>query len=136
MPREMIQFRPSGDLTAKLDVIAKKIDVSKGLAAKYLASLAYHGLDARYMPLVLAMAKADGQEDTFGNCCQHLGSALEGANIAKDIDENERLVIILKAAKGYIRQNNDNVAIDACYFSISRDMDRFWSKVKKLAHTC
>lgn len=136
MPREMIQFRPSGDLAAKLEVIAKKAKISKGLAAKHLASLAYHGLDTRYMPLILAMAKADGQEDTFGNCCQHLGSTLEGANIAKDIDETERLVIILKAVKAYIKQNNDNVAIDECFFSISKDMDRFWHRIKKLAVTC
>ena len=136
MAREMIQFRPTGELTASLEVVAKKANLSKGLASKYLVSLAYHGLDVRYLPMILAMTKADGQEDTFGNCCQHLGSALEGANIVKEIDETERLTIILRAALGYIRQNNDNIAIDACYFSLSKDMERFWRKVKKLAPTC
>lgn len=136
MPRGMVQFRPSADLAAKLEVIAKNASISKGIAARNLATLAYHGLDVRFLPLVLAMCRSDGQTDTFGNCCQHLGSALEGANIAKDIDETERLKIILRAAKGYIKTNNDNITIDSCYFSTGEDMVRFWDRVRKLAPTC
>jgi hypothetical protein len=55
-----------------------------------------------HFPIILAMNKADGQEDTFGNCFQHLGSALESANIVKEIDETERLTIILRVALGYL----------------------------------
>ena len=70
--REAVHFRPGEKLGQVLSYLAEQLGVSRGECAKRMVSLAIHGFDLDFYPIVDALTSCPLAHSNFDECCHRL----------------------------------------------------------------